>query len=268
MPILTPLAWFLLLCVPTACAMAGGPPPAVAHELAPSGRLRVAINLGNPVLAQQAPGSAEPRGVSADLARELARRLGLPIDFHCHDGAGKVVDAARAGAWDLAFLAIDPVRADVISYSHPYVVIEGAYLVPASSPLRTIEDVDQAGVRIAVGRGSAYDLHLTRTLKQAQRVEAASSAEALEVFLRDQLEAAAGVRQPLAEFAKTHPGVRLLPGRFMSIRQAIAVPKGREACLPYLNAFIEELKASGFVAKALTASGQDAGILAPPAPPE
>ena len=268
MPILTPLAWLLLLCAPTACAMAGEPSAAVAHELAPGGRLRVAINLGNPVLAQRAPGSAGLQGVSVELARELAGRLRLPIDFLTYDGAGKVVDAVGEGAWDLAFLAIDPVRADVIAYTHPYVVIEGTYLVPAGSPLRSIEDVDRAGVRVAVGRGSAYDLYLTRALKQAQRVEAPSSAEALELFLRDKLEAAAGVRQPLADFAGAHPGVRLLPGRFMSIRQAIAVPKGREAGLPYLNAFIEELKASGFVAKALTASGQDAGILAPPAPPE
>lgn len=250
------------------CSMAGGPSPAVAHEFASGGRLRVAINLGNPVLAQRPPGSAEPQGVSADLARELAGRLRLPIDFISYDGAGKVVDAVRERAWDLAFLAIDPVRADVIAYTHPYVVIEATYLVPADSPLRTIEDVDRAGVRVAVGRGSAYDLYLTRALKQAQRVEAPSSSEALERFLRDKLEAAAGVRQPLAGFAGTHPGVRLLPGRFMSIRQAIAVPKGREACLPCLNAFIEELKASGFVAQALTASGQDAGILAPPAAPE
>lgn len=242
-------------------------PAALASDLAPGGRLRVAINLGNPVLAQPAPDSAGPRGVSADLARELAGRLGLAVDFLSYDGAGKVVEAARERAWDLAFLAIDPVRAGLVAYTHPYVVIEATYLVPAHSPLRAIEEVDRSGVRVAVGRGSAYDLHLTRALKQAQRVAAPSSAEALELFLRDQLEAAAGVRQPLAAFAGSHPGLRLLPGRFMSIRQAIAVPRGREASLAYLNAFIEELKASGFVAAALTASGQDAGILAPPGPP-
>jgi polar amino acid transport system substrate-binding protein len=170
---------------------------------------------------------------------------------------------AAAGQWDVAFLAIDPLRADVAAFTHPYVVIEGAYLVPADSPLRAVADVDRAGVRVAVGQGSAYDLFLARELKQARRVPAPTSAEALERFLRDRLEAAAGVRQPLALFAQAHPGLRLLPGRFMSIRQAMALPKGRPAGERYLNAFIEELKASGFVARALAASGQAEAEIAP-----
>jgi len=189
--------------------------------------------------------------------------LKLPIEFLTYDAAGKVVAAAREHAWDIAFLAIDPVRADTIAFTHPYVVIEGAYLVPADSPLRTIEAVDQPGVRVAVGRGSAYDLFLTRELHEARRVEAATSSEALEIFLRDKLEVAAGVRQPLALFAGSHPEVRLLPGQFMAIRQAIAFPMGHEAGAHYLNTFIEEMKVSGFVAKALAASGQDPRLAAP-----
>jgi polar amino acid transport system substrate-binding protein len=223
----------------------------------------VAINLGNPVLAQQPPGSAGPRGVSVALARELGRRLGLPVDLVTYDAAGKVTDARARDAWDLAFLAIDPVRADVIAFTHPYVVIEGAYLVPGASPARTVEEIDRPCVRVAVGRGSAYDLFLARELKQARRIVAPSSAEALDLFLGEKLEAAAGVRQPLEAFARAHPGTRVLPGKFMSIRQALAVPRGREACLAYLNAFLEEMKATGFVARELAGSGQADAAVAP-----
>jgi polar amino acid transport system substrate-binding protein len=243
-------------------AMADQPAPAVVRELAPGGRLRAAINLGNPVLAQRAA-SGELAGVSVELARELGRRLKLPVDLTAYPGAGQVVDALGQGAWDVAFLAIDPLRAEVAAFSHPYVVIEGAYLVPADSPLRAVGDVDRAGVRVAVGRGSAYDLFLARELKQAQRVQAPTSAEALEWFLRDKLEAAAGVRQPMAAFAAAHPGTRLLPGAFMSIRQAMAVPKARQAAARYLDGFIEEMKASGFVARALARTGQSEATVAP-----
>ena len=259
---LTVLASLVLLCVPAACAAAGEPPPAVVRELAPGGRLRVAINLGTPVLAQIAPESGVPGGVSVELARELGRRLKVPIDFRTYMAAGEVVAALKQDPWDVAFLAIDPVRAGVAAFSHPYVVIEGAYVVPAESKLRAVEEVDQPGVRVAVGRGSAYDLFLTRELKKARRIEAPSSAEALELFLRDKLEAAAGVRQPLVVFAAAHPGLRVLPGRFMSIRQAMVVPRGREAAVRYLDAFIEEMKASGFVARALAASGQADAVVA------
>ena len=257
------LAGCLLWGAPTGWALAVEPSPAAIRELAPGGRLRVAINLGNPVLAQREPGAAEPRGVSVALARELGRRLKVPVDLLTYDGAGKVTDAADQGAWDLAFLAIDPLRAQAVLFTHPYVVIEGAYLVRETSPIRAVGEVDAAGVRVAVGRGSAYDLFLARELKHATRVVAPSSAEALERFLKDQLEAAAGVRQPLEAFARTQGGLRVLPGKFMSIRQALAVPKGRDTGHQYLNAFIEELKASGFVARELTASGQQEVEVAP-----
>jgi polar amino acid transport system substrate-binding protein len=167
MAILTAIACMILVGAQALGATAGEPSPAVVRALAPGGRLRVAINLGNPVLAQRVPGSPELRGVTAELARELGRRLRLPIDFLTYDGAGKVIASLPADAWDLAFLAIDPVRASTVTFTNPYVVIEGTYLVPSGSKLRSIEDVDQAGVRVAVGRGSAYDLFLTRELKQA-----------------------------------------------------------------------------------------------------
>jgi len=260
------LASMLLFAAPAACATAWEPSPALVRQLAPNGRLRAAINLGNPVLAQQAPGSGELRGVSVALARELGRRLRLPVDFRPYDAAGKVVAALARDEWDIAFLAIDPLRAEGVTFTHPYVVIEGAYLVPAGSPLQANEEVDRPGVRVAVGKGSAYDLFLTRELKHARRVEAPSSAEALEWFLRDRLEAAAGVRQPLAVFAGDHPGLRMLPGSFMAIHQAMAVSKGRGADARDLNPFIEELKASGWIARELAASGQADAAVAGPMP--
>ncbi|MGP0092891.1 MAG: ABC transporter substrate-binding protein [Xanthobacteraceae bacterium] len=250
------------------CAMAESAPQNVVTELAPSGRLRAAINFGNPVLAQKDAATGEPRGVSAALARELAQRLGVPIEFVTFDTAGKVFDALQANAWDVAFLAIDPVRAAGIDFTAPYVLIEGIYVVPSSSALRTVEDVDRDGVRIAVGRGSAYDLYLTRAIKRATLVREPSSAAALDAFLQDRLEAAAGVKQPVVAFAKAHPDVRVIPGRFMSIEQAMGTPKGRAAGARYLRAFVEEMKSSGFVAKALELSGQSDAAVAPPAPVE
>src|SRR5260221_504902 len=192
---------FSYMCV----AMADNVPHNVVTELAPNGKLRAAINFGNIVLAQKDPASGEPRGVSAELAREVAKRLGVPIEFIPFDAAGKVFDALQKGAWDIAFLAIDPVRAAGIDFTAPYVVIEGAYVVPVDSPLKTVEDVDRDGVRVAVARASAYDLYLTRALKHAKLVRESSGPEALVLFRKDRLEASAGVRQPIVAFAKEHP---------------------------------------------------------------
>jgi polar amino acid transport system substrate-binding protein len=253
------------LASPVTGVMAQNVPPNVVKELAPSGKLRAAINFGNIVLAQKDPAGGEPRGVSAELARELAKRLGVPIEYVTFDAAGKVFDALKAGAWDVAFLAIDPDRSG-IEFTGPYVVIEGAYLVPANSPLQTNEDVDRDGVRVAVARGSAYDLYLTRALKRAQLVRESSGPQALDMFRKDRLEAAAGVKQPIVLFAKDHPDTRVIPGRFMVIEQAMGTPKGRDASVRYLREFIEEMKASGFVAKALKASDQPDAAVAPPTP--
>ena len=252
--------------IPTVRADAQAPPVDVAAALAPGGTLRVAINFGNPVLAQRDAATGAPRGVSAELAAELGRRLELPIRFVTYDSAGRVTDAGREGAWDLCFLAVDPVRAQGILFTAPYVVIEGTYLVPRDSPLRAVEDVDRPGLRVAVGRGSAYDLFLTRALRHAEVVRAPSSPEAVEAFRRDRLDAAAGVKQPLAGYARAHPDTRLIPGRFMVIEQAVGIPQGRDAALPWLRAFVEEMKASGFVARALAESGQSDAEVAPASP--
>ncbi len=240
--------------------------PDVVKSLAPTGKLRAAINLGNPVLAQRDPATGAPRGVSVDLARALGQRLMVPVELVTFDAAGKVFDALQAGSWDVAFLAIEPERAAEIAFSAPYVVIEGTYLVPVDSPLRVIGDVDRDGVRIAVGNKSAYDLFLTRTLKHAQLVRAPTSPAAIEIFVTEHLDAAAGVKQPLVQFAQTHPNVRVMDDRFMAIQQAMGTPREREAGARYLRQFVEEAKASGFVAAGLQRSGQNDAVVAPPSP--
>jgi polar amino acid transport system substrate-binding protein len=235
-------------------------------DLAPTGKLRAAINLGNGVLAQKDPASSEPKGITPDLARELAKRLGVRLEMVVFESAGKVFDGAKTGVWDVAFIAIEPVRAAEIEFTAPYVIIEGTYMVPLNSPLKTVTDVDRPGVRIAVGRGAAYDLYLTRTLKDATlvRAEGGGGSALIEAFVTEKLEAAAGVRQALEAYAKTHPEVMVMQDKFMEIRQAMGAPKGRTAGAKYLSAFVEDVKTSGFVADALKRSNQSATV-APPA---
>ena len=241
--------------------------PDVLADLAPAGKLLAAINFGNPVLAQKDPTTEEPRGISPDLARELGRRLGVPVEFVAYDTAGKVSDAVKSGEWSICFLANEPARAKEISFTAPYVVIEGTYLVRSDSPLQRVEDVDREGIRVAVGQKTAYDLYLTRTVKHAELVRAPSSAAALDMFVETRLDAAAGVRQPLVRFAESRPGLRVMAGRFMAIEQAMGVPLGRDMGARYLRDFVEEMKRSGFVAEGLKKSGQGDAMVAPPSRP-
>ncbi len=247
-------------------ASAQSAPPEVAKELAPGGKLRAAINLTNSVLAQENPGG-DPKGVTVDLSRELARRLGVPLEFVIYRGAGKVFADATSGRWNIAFFAIEPVRAAEVDFTAPYVLIEGGYAVPKDSQLKAIADVDREGVRVAVGQASAYDLYLTRTLKHAKLVRAtAGDASYFRVFLVDKLEAVAGVKPVVVAWARNQPSIRVIDGAFMEIRQAMGTPKGRsEATLRYLRTFVEEMKASGFVAAALKRSNQPDAAVAPAA---
>jgi len=242
-------------------------PADVVKDLAPTGKLRAAINLGNIVLAQGTPEA--PRGITVDLARELAKRLGLELQMTTYDAAGKVFEALKAGSWDIAFLAIEPVRAAEIAFTAPYVLIEGNYMVPENSPLKSVADVDHEGIRIAVAKGSAYDLYLSRTIKHATLVRAPTGPQAMDMFVADKLEAAAGVKQPIVQYVASHPGLRMIEQRFMAIEQAMGTPRarynGREAAPKYLAAFVEEMKASGFVADALKRSNQPDAVVAPPA---
>lgn len=227
----------------------------VLKDLAPSGILHAAINFGNPVLAQ--PGAdGEPHGVSVALAKSLAEGLGVGLELRTYDAAGKVFAALEENAWTLAFLAIEPVRAAQISFSEPYVLIEGTYLVKAESPYSKIEDLDQPGLRLAVGNGAAYDLYLSRTLQHAELHRADTSAGAVDLFIDQGLDAAAGVRQPLEQVAAKNPNYRVIQGAFTAIRQAVAVPRGRDAGTAYVRDFVERRLAEGFVRGALLASGQ------------
>jgi len=232
--------------------------PDVLKELAPTGTLRASINLGNIVLAQGSPDN--PGGVTPALARELAKRLGVPSALTCFDGAGRAFEACKAGQVDIVFLAIEPVRAAEIEFTAPYVIIEGCYAVPKDSTLNSPADVDKPGTRIGVNKNSAYDLFLTRSLKHATLMRSEDGAAD---FLKNKYEAAGGVKQSLQKFIAQHPEVRLIDQRFMEIRQAMGCTKGKLAGGQYLRAFIEEMKANGFVANELKKSGQHDATVAP-----
>lgn len=238
----------------------------IIQQLAPTGVLRVAINFGNPVLAQADPVTGKPQGVSVDLAHEVAEQLGLPLEFATFDSAGKVFAAVDTGVWDMAFMAVDPVRAERLGFTAPYVIIEGTYMVQDASPLQTVDQVDSAGIRVAVGKGAAYDLFLSRSLQQAEIVRAATSAAAIDLFIQQGLETVAGVRQPLLAYAQQHAGLRVMDGRFTAIEQAMAVPKANMVAQAWLSGFIEEMKASGFVLASLQRSGQTGASVAPASP--
>jgi polar amino acid transport system substrate-binding protein len=238
---------------------------AILSDLAPSGVMHAAINIGNPILASRDETSGELYGVSVDLARELAKRLDVPLELVCYTAAGKVVDAATTGEWDVAFVAVDPIRGANIIQTSPYVVIEGAYMVATRSPIMRNEEVDSEGVRVVVGKGSAYDLFLTRELKRAAIVRAPSSPTVVQTMVEQKLEVAAGVRQQLESDAARREGLRMLEGRFMVINQAMGTPKGRGAAGgEYLMRFVEDVKAHGLVAAALERHGiRGAGVAAP-----
>ncbi|MCR6485176.1 transporter substrate-binding domain-containing protein [Amycolatopsis sp. OK19-0408] len=233
---------------------------AIAADLAPSGTLRAAINLGNPVLAHGTP--AEPGGVTVDLARETAARLGIPVEFTCFDAARKAFEALTSDAADLCFLAIEPARAAQVAFTAPYVVIEGVFVVPDNSPHRSPADVDHPGVRIGVKQGSAYDLYLTRTLAHATVVR---GSDGVTVFEEEGLEVAAGIRQPMTAYTAAHPGTRLIDERFMQIRQAVGTTLTRRpSTVAFLTELVEELKANGFVGEALRRANQPDATVAPP----
>lgn len=223
----------------------------MSHDLAPTGTLRASINLGNPVLARGT--AAAPAGVTVDLAREVGRRLGVPMELLCFTAARDSFAALTDGRADLGFLAIEPARAAEVAFTEPYVLIEGVFCVPGSSAIASPDDVDRPGVRIGVKRGSAYDLFLTRTLQHATLVR---GDEGVDVFAAEGLEVGAGIRQPVTSYVEARPDLRLVEPAFMQIRQACAVPLDRPAeAVAWLTALVAELTASGFVAESLAATG-------------
>ena len=225
--------------------------PAAKAELTPTGKLRVALNMSNFLLVGKDPATGTVRGIVPDLAHELGRRLGVPVEFTGYESPGKVADAAKTGAWDVAFLGAEPARANDIDFTAAYLEIDATYLVPPGSTIQSIDEVDREGVRISVSARSAYDLYLTRTLKHAQLMRVEGIEASWQQFLTARPDALAGLLPRLVTDVEKLPGSRILPGRFTAIQQAIGTPKGRSEAAQYLRAFAEEAKATGLVAAAI-----------------
>jgi polar amino acid transport system substrate-binding protein len=241
-------------------------PPAARADLAPTGKLRAGINLGNVILAQKDPATGESRGVAIDLTRELARRLEVPVEIVPYQSVGAMVDAAKTGAWDIAFMGSDPAREGEITFTAAYVELDATYLVPAGSPLRAVADVDRDGVRVAAPARANYELFLTRSLAHAQLVRGQNAEAAFDLLVSGKVEALAGLTQQLFGLVGKLPGSRVLEGRFLGVQQSMGVPKGRDAGARYLRGFVEEAKASGLVAKAIEKTKARGVSVAPKAP--
>jgi polar amino acid transport system substrate-binding protein len=260
------LAWACgaLVTTTAACSMNPLASPALVAAFAPTGKLRASINLGNPILARRNATTGEAEGVSVDLARALAAELGVGIELKVFDAAAKSVVAVTSGEADIGFFAIDPKRGEGVRFSAAYVQIEGAYLVRNASPLTDNAQVDRAGTTVMVGKGSAYDLYLSRELKAATILRAPTSPAVVDAFIAEKADVAAGVKQQLEADAARLGGLRLLPGRFMVIEQAMGVQANRgDEAQQFLRGFVERMKASGFVAQALQRHQIKGAIVAP-----
>jgi polar amino acid transport system substrate-binding protein len=257
------MAWISLFVV-TSGAMGTEITPAVRSELAPSGKMRIGLNHGNFLLVTPGSSATEPRGVAPDIGRELGRRVGVPVEFIKFDTAGKLGDGVKSGVWDVAFLGAEPRRAVEIAFTAAYLEIPSTYIVPDGSPIRSVDEVDREGVRIAVTEQSAYGLYLARSVKHARLVLTKSVEAAVEAFVNDRLEALAGLRPALLTDAKKLPGARVLDGQFTAVQQAVGTPKSREAAARYLRAFVEDVKASGLVAQAISRHAVQGVSVAPP----
>ena len=239
---------------------------AVKSELAPSGTLRVGLNHQNFLLVTPGSSATDPRGVAPDLARELGRRLGVPLEFLKFDSAGTLADGVRTGVWDVAFLGAEPQRANEIAFTAAYLEIPVTFLVPAGSPIHAIADVDRQGVRIAVAEKSAYDLYLTRSVKQATLMRAQGIDGSFDLFVNERLDVLSGLKPRLLKDLQKLPGARVLDGQVTGVQQAIGTPKARAAGATFLRAFVEGVKASGVVAEAIRRNAVQGVSVAPPAP--
>lgn len=239
--------------------------PAVRDALAPTGTLRVALNMSNTLLTATDPATGEPCGLAADLGRELGQRLGVPVVLLPYPNPGVLADAASTGVWDVGFIGAEPQRAQEIDFTAAYVEIEATYLVPPGSPLQAIAEVDRPGVRIAVPERSAYELYLSRSLQHAQLVRIQGADNAFKRFVADKLDALAGLRPRLVTDHDALPGSRLLDGNFTAVQQAAGTPKGRPVGAQYLCAFIEDIKSTGLVARTIAKHNVRGLTVAPPA---
>ncbi len=225
------------------------PQPEIVSQLAPTGVLRAAINMGNFLLVTGKSAAGDPEGVSPDMAREIAARLGVPVAYVPYARPGELADAAGSGVWDIGLIGAEPQRAEKIAFSPAYVEIEATYLVPAGSPLQTIAEVDQPGVRIAVTARSAYDLWLARNIKHAEVNRANGGEATFKLFVDDKMDALAGLRPGLLGEAQKLPGARILDGQFTAVQQAVGTAKTNAAGAAFLHDFVEEAKKSGLVAR-------------------
>jgi len=239
--------------------------PSVRADLASTGTLRAAINYGNFILATRDRATGESRGVAIDLAHEVGRRLGVPLEIAAYDSVAIMGDAAPSGVWDIAFLGSDPKREALMSFTAAYLEIEATYLVPDVSPLRTAAEVDRDGIRVAAPARANYELYLSRNLTHAKLVSTASADAAFDLLSGGQVDAVAGLTQALLDRLPKLPRSRILSGRFMGVQQSIAVPKGRDAGLAYLRSVVEDAKASGLVARAIERTGARGVSVAPAA---
>ena len=235
----------------------------IHQDLAPSGKLKIGLNYSNFLLVIGDDAKGEPKGIAPDLGRELAKRVGMPFEFVKFDAAGKLFDAVKSAQCDVGFLGAEPQRADEVDFTNAYLEIPVTFLVPAGSPIKAIADVDREGVRIAVSERSAYDLYLTRTLKKAQLVRAKGIPASYDVFIAQKLEALGGLKPKLVEEQARTPGSRVLDGQVTGVQQAIGAPKGRPAAAKYLREFAEDVKRSGFVARAIEKHGVKGVRVAP-----
>lgn len=248
----------------TSCASSPSPSPEARNQIAPSGTIRAAINYGNPVLATKNPASGELRGVAVELSRELGRRLDIPVELVGYDTVAKLVAGLKTGEWDVAFLAVDPARAGDVAFTAPYMEVEVTYLVPNGSQLVSATQIDRPGIRVAVQAKNAADLFLTRELKHASLIRAPDESAAFNILKTGAAEAYATNRQILLSLVDANPGYRAVSGRFTTIPHAVGVPSARAAAAEYLRRFVEEVKASGFVRRAIDGAGVRGVVVALP----
>jgi polar amino acid transport system substrate-binding protein len=227
----------------------------VVDQLAPTGELRTAINLGNFLLVTGRTPSGEPIGVAPDMARALADQLGVPVRYVTYNKPSELADAVASGSWDIGLIGAEPQRAERIAFTKAYVEIEATYLAPVSSDLHKPEDVDQPGRRIAVADRTAYGLWLDRHIRHAALVHTPDHESAIQQFVQDKLDALAGLRPRLAQDVERLPGSRMLDGRFMAVQQAIGTPIANTAALGFLSSFVEAAIASGLVADLIAKHG-------------
>ena len=235
-------------------------------ELAPTGVLRAGINMSNFLLVTGSTPEGDPDGVSPDMARAVAERLGVPLKLVPFKTPGELADAAVEDLWDIGNIGAEPERAKTIAFTPAYVEIEATYLIPAESPIQSIDEVDRDGVRIAVSARSAYELWLSDNIRHAELVLAQGIDASINTFVEQKLEALAGLRPRLVDDVKKLPGAHILDGKFTAVQQAIGTKPDREAGAAFLRDFVEEAKASGFVASLIDKHGVSGRLtVAPPA---